>query len=465
MVKKKIKIGIMIIVFLFCSYSFASDTSSWYERYEYDSEEIQNLIKQKETIQAEKNVEKQEGVYDLIIFMGQSNMAGRGGNASEAVKGIAGAGYELKFDESGEVEGLDPVEEPFGSETNSSVGGSMVTAFMNAYYNNSGTPVIGIAAAYNDKSIYDYWQKGQDGLENTKTKVQKATEWLEKNNYKVRHKYMVWNHGETDVSNIEYTDSNNQKQTYEQALQNTITEMQYVGIERCFMIRIGGIYLYEGYEENYQERYYEYLDMVNEQTRIAQNDWITLISTSMLTLSKCEEMMTDMLHFNQEALDIVGSEAGKNAGQYADATRRKTLTQNQSDRLIAFAKEFAEKGFEREKLVYGILSKYKTYNLQLVHYPSPYTTLSSGERLRVINFGPYGAEYGWNGEQTEEEFVPNNYIGMDCSGFIAFLYHHVFGLPFDYYYNGRNTPWTTEQFIENQDMDKMNNIDQNKHTH
>ena len=158
------------------------------------------MIKQKETIQAEKNVEKQEGVYDLIIFMGQSNMAGRGGNASEAVKGIAGAGYELKFDESGEVEGLDPVEEPFGSETNSSVGGSMVTGFMNAYYNNSGTPVIGIAAAYNDKSIYDYWQKGQDGLENTKTKVQKATEWLEKNNYKVRHKYMVWNHGETDHS-------------------------------------------------------------------------------------------------------------------------------------------------------------------------------------------------------------------------------------------------------------------------
>ena len=452
----QILISIMIIAFIFCNYSFAiEEESPWYERYDYNSKEIQNLIKEKENIQKEVNVEPQEGKYDLVIFMGQSNMVGKGGDASKAVKGIEGAGYELEFSKTGNIEGLKPIEEPFGENTSNTIGGSMVTAFMNAYYNNSGTPVIGIAGAYSGTSIYDFWQEGQDGLVNAKTKVEKATKWLEENGYKIRHKYMVWNQGEADVSKIEFTDENNEKQTYEKALKNTIREMQDVGIERCFMIRIGTIYLYKGYEEKYKERYYEYLNMVEEQTKIAKNDWVTLISTSMLTLSKCQNMMYDMVHFNQEALDIIGSEAGKNAARYADEARRETFTKNQIDRLIKFAKEFTEEGFRREKLVYGILAKNKAYNLQLVHYPSPYVELIEGDRLKVINFGPYGEEYGWNGEKTEKDFKPSNYIGLDCSGFISFLYHRVLGLPFDYEYNGKNVPWTTEQFIENREIDKF----------
>ena len=453
---KKI-LGIMaIMIFLFYNHSFAIEKEErWYERYEYNSENIQKLINEKEIIQKEINVEPQQGKYDLVIFMGQSNMVGRGGDASKAVEPIEGAGYELEFNRDGSIDGLKPMKEPFGKNTENTIGGSMVTAFTNAYYNNSGTPVIGIAAAYNGTSIYNFWQNGQEGLENAKAKLNKAVEWLEIQGYSIRHKYMIWNQGEADVSKIEFVNEKNEKQTYERALQNTIREMQNVGIEKCFMIRIGTIYLYQGYEDKYKERYQEYLNMVKEQTRIANNDWITLISTNMLTLSKCEKMMTDMVHFNQEALDIIGSEAGKNVARYADEARRKTLTQNQESRLIKFAKEFAEEGFKNQKLVYGILSKQKAYNLQLVHYPSPYVELVDGKRLKVINFGPYGEEYGWNGEKTEEEFKANNYIGLDCSGFIAFLYHRVFGLPFNYNYNQKEMPWTTEQFIENREIEKF----------
>ena len=104
----------MIITSLFCNYSLAVEETSWYERYDYNSPEIQNLIKEKEEIQKEVNVEPQEGKYDLVIFMGQSNMVGKGGDASKALKGIEGAGYELEFDKTGNIQGLKPIEEPFG---------------------------------------------------------------------------------------------------------------------------------------------------------------------------------------------------------------------------------------------------------------------------------------------------------------------------------------------------------------
>ena len=452
--KKKYIVVILIIALLINTfiviYSKAANSVNWYERYDYNSEEIQNLIKQKNKIQSETNVAPQKDGFDLIIFMGQSNMVGKGGDATKAVQPIEGAGYEMVF-ENNEAQGLKKVSEPFGEGTNGDVGGSMVTAFMNAYYNNTGTPVIGIAAASSGTSVYDYWQDGQTGLENAKSKLKSTIKWLDKEGYKIKHRYMVWDQGEADVENT---------QSYSKALRKTVDAIQNAGVDRCFLIRIGSIYLYNGYEEKYKEKYYQYLDMINEQDKICKNNWMTLVSTSMATLSKCQNMMSDMVHFNQEALDIIGAEAGKNVALYADQSRGRTLTTDQENALINYANNFSYWGTKNDAILYGTLMKGFAYNLQPVPYKDQKN--SNGEYIRKIihNSEDYSltwrnletnqdfqiGRYGFNGEK----FNQKNYIGLDCSGFVSFLYHQVLGVPFNYEHSGtKYAPWTAQQYIEN----------------
>lgn len=193
------KIICFLIVFAMLeSKVFSTPEIDWYERYEYNSEVIRELIEEKEKEQIEVNVEPQRTSFDIVIFMGGTNMVGKG-TSSEAVEGIDGAGYEMQFTtQNGEPYGVSKIAEPFG-DTN----GSMVTAFMNSYYLNTGVPVIGIPASVDGSSIYSTWQEGQVGLENAKNKYEKTYRWMQENGYKVRHSYMIWNQGEADVENIE----------------------------------------------------------------------------------------------------------------------------------------------------------------------------------------------------------------------------------------------------------------------
>lgn len=432
----------------------SSNSTNWYTRYDYNSSQIRTLINTSNNIQSKQNVEPVKKYFDLIIFMGETNMLGKG-TKDEAVKGIDGAGYEIVFNSSENPYGLKKINEPFGNSN-----GSMVTAFMNAYYNNTGVPVIGIPAAISTSSIYNTWQPNKNGLEEAKEKFEKSYNWLTEHSYKIRHSYMVWYQGETDVGRITYNNL-----TYENALKNTVTEMQNVGVERCFMIRMGNLYIYKGTESKYKNRYEQYREMIDEQTRICEeNDWITLISTSTDTLSRCENMMQNQITFTQEALNIIGSEAGKNAAQYADQARRKTLTQEQSDNLINFAKTFSNEGAKSGILAYGISAKYKAYNLQSVYYGSQFTTVNN-QSIQLIYFGATGKDANPDGGT---KFIPGNYIGLDCSGYISFLYHHVFGLSFDYLYNGNQTPWTTQQFIDNyksKTLDGRNEVDTFKYVY
>lgn len=467
---------LMLSIVIMIPYKNFSADLSWLVRYKKEDKIIDDLIKEAEAEQTKQNVAPQDDdnkVFDIIIFMGQSNIVGQG-DASKAVKRINdNVGFEMEFNSAGEPYGLSKIEEPFGDKYGNSemqpadwpkftpAKGSMVTAFMNSYYLNTGVPVVGIPAGVSGSSIYEYWQDGQDGIKTAKAKYEKTYAWMKSKGYKVRHSYMVWYQGESDVG--KYIDSDGDKIytngtiTYENALKNIIKEMQNVGIERCFLISIGGYYVLEGYEnEANREIYMNYENMIQHQKQICENnDWVTLVSTRAETLSKCADMMSDTEingvlyrcgnHLNQEALDIVGSEAGKNVAKYADQARRQTLTEKQSNALISFGKNFAKEGTDAEKLVYGINNKAAAYNLQLVNYP--YHTTESGTQL--IWFGPKGEYYGWNGETNANEFKPNYYIGLDCSGFVAFLYHRVFGLPFNYKYNNMINPWTTKEFIEN----------------
>lgn len=95
--------------------------------------------------------------YDLFLFIGQSNMAGRGVSSPRWPEGAPeltpGAGFEYRSVSAPEQ--LFPIQEPFGAAENDPNGifepgmktGSLVTAFVNAYYAQTHTPIIGVSAS------------------------------------------------------------------------------------------------------------------------------------------------------------------------------------------------------------------------------------------------------------------------------------------------------------------------------
>ena len=74
---------------------------------------------------------------DLVIFAGQSNMSGRGGNAKAAPGVPVDTGYEFRYGTC--PTGMYPVQEPFGIYSNGYLcdlpalrGGTLVSSFMNS---------------------------------------------------------------------------------------------------------------------------------------------------------------------------------------------------------------------------------------------------------------------------------------------------------------------------------------------
>ena len=146
-------------------------------------------------------------IYDLILFAGQSNMAGRGIVTDKwpqkAPVLVKGAGYEYRAITA--PDRLCPIEEPFGADENNPDGifepgmktGSMVTAFVNEYYKLTHIPVLAVSASKGGSSISE-WQGNNDFLSDAIARYRKATEYAQKNHIEIRHKYVLWCQGETD---------------------------------------------------------------------------------------------------------------------------------------------------------------------------------------------------------------------------------------------------------------------------
>ena len=129
-------------------------------------------------------------IYDLILFAGQSNMAGRGIVTDKwpqkAPVLVKGAGYEYRAITA--PDRLCPIEEPFGADENNPDGifepgmktGSMVTAFVNEYYKLTHIPVLAVSASKGGSSISE-WQGNNDFLSDAIARYRKATEYAQKN--------------------------------------------------------------------------------------------------------------------------------------------------------------------------------------------------------------------------------------------------------------------------------------------
>ncbi len=243
---------------------------------------------------------------DLVIFAGQSNMSGRGGDAKAAPSVAKDTGYEFRY---GTVAtGLYPVTEPFGVYSNGYLcdppelrGGSLVSAFMNSYYKGCGVPVLGFSAARGGTSI-SYWQTAPVRAE-LDQKFGYIKAWCASNHIYIRKSYVVWLQGETDgVANIS-------KEAYKAGLYNVFSPLFAKGLDQVFVIPIGR---YVGLPGTYDK-------IIEAEMELCATDpHFTLGSDALQKLP--DAYLADGCHYNQAALNIVGGQCGTVA-----ATRSKLI--------------------------------------------------------------------------------------------------------------------------------------------
>ncbi|MBQ7327469.1 MAG: hypothetical protein IJX00_00695 [Clostridia bacterium] len=252
---------------------------------------------------ADDNVEEQN-IVDLVIFMGQSNMAGRG-VASQAPVVQEGHGYEFRA--VSDPTQLYTIAEPFGVNENRGVlsenikTGSLVSAFAESYYTYSGgIPIVGVSAAQGGQSI-NFWQTGGAALTETINRFNAANTYLTDNGYTVRHKYMVWLQGEADGVQGMSVD------TYKAKLVELLGEMKEQGVEKAMIIRVG--------DRQSDEKLHD--GIIKAQTDLCkEREDFVMISGKLAAVAA--EDMKDNAHYKQETYNEVGADAGKNMAYHVN---------------------------------------------------------------------------------------------------------------------------------------------------
>ena len=258
------------------------------------------------------NLWKNMEICDAILFAGQSNMAGRGIKSERwpepAPELIAGAGFEYRAITN--PNRLYPIEEPFGVNENNPDGiyepgmktGSMVTSFVNEYYSRTKVPVLAVSASKGGSAISE-WQGNKDFLSDALERFRKAVIYAQKNNIKIRHKYVLWCQGETDG------DRSTDVEAYDGMFRNMFFHMQKAGIEKCFLVTIGEYNGKLGYEDSYRA-------IRKKQLAITETVKNVILVCDEFYKMKARGLMKDDFHYYQQAYNEVGRIAGSTAGKY-----------------------------------------------------------------------------------------------------------------------------------------------------
>ena len=262
---------------------------------------------------------------DLILFAGQSNMAGRG-QVSEmwpqkAPKLIDGAGWEFRAISTPNK--LSPIEEPFGVDENREDGiwdvysdgkkaktGSMVSAFCNAYYEKTKVPVVAVSASKGGSNIGQWQENSAEGyLLDSVKRWECANTFLEKEGYKIRHRYLIWCQGESDG------DLQRCGEEYKEMFLKTWNRLKQAGMEHCFLIKIGDC--------NIPDAYDRYLEIQRAQEELAaENEDISMASRAFCGMRK-RGLMKDAFHYYQQGYNECGTAAGKFVGETVWESLRK----------------------------------------------------------------------------------------------------------------------------------------------
>ena len=284
-----------------------------------DNSSFNNRLEFVDHIESDITNEDINYTFDLCIFAGQSNMAGRGETNQTHPEGapelIQGAGYEYQAISNPYF--LRPISEPFGKNENRIGGindgtmktGSMVTAFANAYFTSSNIPIIGVSASVGNTGISD-WQPNGPLLTDAIQRLNDAKNFINNTYFKLRHIYLVWCQGEHEAS-TETAEDDNQ---YKQLFLNMLNVFKSNGVEKCIMCRIGEIY--SGDQSNI---------VIQKQTELAQENNDVIMGTTVLASFRVKGYMKDNLHFYQDGYNLMGTYCGTNAGIFANTGKEPTM--------------------------------------------------------------------------------------------------------------------------------------------
>ncbi len=256
---------------------------------------------------------------DLVLFMGQSNMAGRG-EAEKAPVCALEAGWEFRpVSDPGRPY---PIREPFGLEENRKGGiwdegrkkGSLVSSFVNAYHQASGRRVAAVSASEGGTSTYDWLERL---VWDAADRLERAKAYLEETGAAPEHIFMVWCQGETDG------DRGTTPEQYRRNFAKILEIMRKSGVQDCFLIQIG--HFHEGFcpegvggvdSRTLEERY----GRVREaQAQICREMEHVYPAGS---FEGYRELMKDSFHYRQEAYNEVGRLAGEEAARVLEAGRQ-----------------------------------------------------------------------------------------------------------------------------------------------
>ena len=271
--------------------------------------------------------EKKENKHvDLFLFMGQSNMAGRGIVTAEhhedAPRVVEDAGYE--FRPISDPTRIYPITKTLGVAENVSGAindynkktGGIVPSFVNSYYRVTETPVIAVSASIGGTQSASFKQ-GTPIFNDAVNRLTLANKWLKENGYTILHTYMVWCQGESDG------DENISINTYKANFANIFEGLKSKGVEKCFMIRIG--------EDNGTDKDYSIIMQAQNQICKESEDvvMVSLDFQSMLSRG----LMKDAWHYFQQAYNEVGATAGYHAGIYRMYNREPVMYDPKNDNL------------------------------------------------------------------------------------------------------------------------------------
>lgn len=272
---------------------------------------------------------KLSNIIDLLIFAGQSNMAGRGITNAQwpetAPVTIPSAGYEFRAISNPLY--LVPVSEPFGVNENNPNGindgsmktGSMVAAFTNAYYTNNGNvPIVAVSASKGGSGI-DEWQPNTPYLTDAIARLNSAKQFLISRGYAIRHIFLVWCQGEHEAGTSSTTDDEN----YISDFLTMFAQFQNNGIEKCMLCRIG----------EYNGSGSDFSIMIQKQTELAKTTKDVIMATATLASFKLRGLMKDELHFYQAGYNEMGKYAGVNAAYYTVTGKEPTMYDPKNDNL------------------------------------------------------------------------------------------------------------------------------------
>ena len=242
---------------------------------------------------------------DLVIFSGQSNMAGGGGDALQAPAVPKDHGYEFRC---GKVAtGMYEIVEPFGiyqdgylSDPDGIRKGSLVSDFANAYYKNTGVPILALSATRSGSSI-NYWLSSAVKAE-LMEKYDLVNSWCEANFITIRHRYVVWLQGETDGMAGMSTEE------YEKKLVEVFMPLINKGLDQVFVIPVGHV---AGLPAAYETVAAAQMDLC------ANSPYFTMATDTLRSLP--DMYLPDTVHYNQSALNLVGKNSGVTAAVFSKA--------------------------------------------------------------------------------------------------------------------------------------------------